>query len=80
MYDGVVTPEFMDDYGQVQNGDYPGQGYGNRYVVKVKGHESCHKPYSMVCGVMDAWLWSGTEERLHGARILKQVCVQGQLS
>ena len=32
MYDGVVTPEFMDDYGQVQNGDYPGQGYGNRYV------------------------------------------------
>ena len=52
MYDGVVTPEFMDDYGQVQNGDYPGQGYGNRYVVKVKGHKSCHKPYSVIYGFM----------------------------
>ncbi|XP_072014617.1 kinesin-associated protein 3-like [Amphiura filiformis] len=38
MYDGVVTPEFMDDYGQVQNGDYVGQGgYGNRYNQDYDG-------------------------------------------
>ncbi|XP_041482280.1 kinesin-associated protein 3 [Lytechinus variegatus] len=35
MYDGVVTPEYVDEYGNVQNGEYMGRPpsamYGNRY-------------------------------------------------
>ena len=42
MYDGVVTPEFMDDYGQVQNGDYNGPGgYNNRCVYKYQEGSMC---------------------------------------
>ena len=38
MYDGVVTPEYVDEYGNVQNGEYMGRPpsamYGNRWVIR----------------------------------------------
>ncbi|XP_022085406.1 kinesin-associated protein 3-like [Acanthaster planci] len=40
MYDGVVTPDYIDEYGNVQNGDYmgsPGSAmYGNRYSQEFR--------------------------------------------
>ena len=40
MYDGVVTPDYVDDYGNVQNGDYMGSPGSAMYGNRLVSHES----------------------------------------